>query len=301
MMVDWKNITRRISDALKKEFVAVQIESISGGDSNQAWLLSGSIHTDGTSVAVIYFVKVNDANKSAMFAAEKAGLEAIAESFTVQVPRCITHGMVGQHSFLVLEYLDLVSQGKSKLLGSQLAAMHYVHANQFGWHLNNTIGITPQHNNWTTDWISFWGEQRLGVQLDLAARNGYRGKLQELGYKVIAALPELLAGHNPAPSLLHGDLWGGNHGYLANGTPVIFDPAPYFGDREADIAMTELFGGFDADFYAGYQEVHPLDAGYAKRKDLYNLYHILNHCNMVYGSYVQQAERMMKGLLEQVR
>lgn len=299
-MVDWKNITRRISDALKKEFVAIQTESISGGDSNQAWLLSGSIQTDSTSFASIFFVKINAASKTTMFAAEKAGLEAIAESFTVQVPRYITHGVAGQHSFLVLEYLDMVTLGKSKLLGSQLAAMHYVHASQFGWSQNNTIGITPQHNSWTTDWLSFWGEHRLGYQLDLAARNGYRGKLQELGYKVMAVLPELLAGHNPTPSLLHGDLWGGNHGFLASGSPVLFDPATYFGDRETDIAMTELFGGFDADFYAAYQEVYPLDPGYAKRKDLYNLYHILNHCNMVYGSYVPQAEKLMKGLLEQV-
>lgn len=300
-MVDWKSIAIRISDAIKNEFVYAHAELVSGGDSNQSWLLAGSTLTGSKTIPARYFVKINDANKSAMFAAEKAGLEAIADSFTVLVPRCITHGVTGLHSFLVLEYLDLVAQGGSKLLGSQLAAMHYVHANQFGWIQNNTIGVTAQHNNWTTDWISFWGEHRLGFQLDLAARNGYRGKLQELGYKVIAALPELLAGHNPAPSLLHGDLWGGNHGFLANGTPVLFDPAPYFGDREADIAMTELFGGFDAEFYAGYQEVYPLDAGYAKRKDLYNLYHILNHCNMVYGSYVQQAERMMKGLLEQVR
>ncbi len=298
-MVNWKDIAAHISDDTRHEFSIAQTQPVSGGDSNQAWLISGVAQADSKPVAATYFIKLNTAGKSAMFVAEHAGLAAIAATHTVRVPMTITHGVSGEHSFLVLEYLELKAQGNSALLGSQLAAMHRNRAEQYGWWQDNTIGVTPQHNRQSADWLSFWGEQRLGYQLELAARNGYRGRLQVLGYRVIEALPELLAGHHPAPSLLHGDLWSGNHGFLRDGTPVLFDPAPYYGDREADIAMTELFGGYDAEFYAAYQAAYPLDAGYARRKTLYNLYHILNHCNMVSSGYVSQAERMMLSLLEQ--
>jgi fructosamine-3-kinase len=298
-MVNWKEIAVHISNATLTDFSILQAVPVSGGDSNQAWLVNGTTLADSKPASARYFIKLNSADKAAMFAAEQAGLAAIAATHTVRVPGAIIHGVSGEHSFLVLKYLELGSRGNSELLGTQLAAMHRNHAVQFGWMQDNTIGVTPQHNRPSADWINFWKEQRLGYQLELAARNGYRGRLQELGRKVIEALPELLAGHIPAPSLLHGDLWGGNHAYLADGTPVLFDPAPYYGDREADIAMTELFGGYDADFYSAYQAAYPLDTGYAKRKMLYNLYHILNHCNMVSGSYVRQAERMMHSLLEQ--
>ncbi len=151
-------------------------------------------------------------------------------------------------------------------------------------------------NGWSSDWITFWREQRLGFQLGLAARNGYGGKLQEMGHRLMERLPELFDGYRPQPSLLHGDLWGGNHAYLADGAPVIFDTALYYGDREADLAMTELFGGFDPEFYAAYIAAWPLDTGYATRKTLYNLYHILNHANLFGGGYIRQAEVMMQKL-----
>ena len=235
-----------------------------------------------------------------MFAAECAGLAALEETRTVRVPRVITAGVADQHAFLVLEHFDLCRHGSNQLLGTQLADLHRVQAARFGWIQDNTLSLTPQHNTWSPDWLSFWREQRLGPQLDLAAHNGYHGKVQELGRKVMDSLPELFAEYYPVASLLHGDLWAGNHAFLADGTPVIFDPAPYFGDREADIAMTELFGGFDAEFYAAYQAAYPLDPGYVTRKNLYNLYHILNHCNLVGSSYLKQAEWMMQSLLEEV-
>ena len=131
----------------------------------------------------------------------------------------------------------------------------------------------------------------------LAAQNGYGGQLQRLGEKLMDSLPAFFADYTPQPSLLHGDLWSGNHAYLQNGTPTIFDPAIYYGDRECDIAMTELFGGYDTDFYAAYRSAYPLDAGYATRRDLYNLYHILNHANLFGGGYARQAEQMMQKLL----
>jgi fructosamine-3-kinase len=118
-----------------------------------------------------------------------------------------------------------------------------------------------------------------------------------LGDRLVEAIPDLLAGHDPQPSLVHGDLWGGNASATADGEPVIFDPATYYGDREVDVAMTELFGGFSGAFYQGYNEVWPLDAGYAERKTLYNLYHIINHFNLFGGGYASQANSMMRRLV----
>ena len=134
----------------------------------------------------------------------------------------------------------------------------------------------------------------------LAGENGYGAQLQRPGERLLDALPAFFAGYLPQPSLLHGDLWGGNHAFLADGAPAIFDPAAYFGDREADLAMTELFGGYPADFYAAYRAAWPLDAGYAARRNLYNLYHILNHANLFGGGYAQQAEEMMQRLLAEL-
>ncbi len=179
-------------------------------------------------------------------------------------------------------------------MGRKLAAMHKASSSQgFGWKINNTIGSTPQINTWTTDWAEFYIKHRLGYQFQLARRRGGNFPSSE---KLLAAIPELLA-HQVQPSLVHGDLWGGNAGCTISGEPVIFDPATYFGDREVDIAMTELFGGFPAAFYQGYNEVFPLDTGYEQRKTLYNLYHILNHFNLFGGGYASQANRMIDQIL----
>ncbi|MGB8408842.1 MAG: fructosamine kinase family protein, partial [Gallionella sp.] len=168
---------------------------------------------------------------------------------------------------------------------------------RFGFDHDNFIGTTPQPNGWKNNWIDFWRENRLGFQLRLAAQNGYGGQLQDLGVRLLDALPVFFNSYTPQPSLLHGDLWGGNHAYLPDGTPVIFDPATYYGDRECDLAMTELFGGYSAEFYAAYRAAYPPDAGYAVRRDLYNLYHVLNHANLFGGGYARQAEQMMQKLL----
>ena len=201
----------------------------------------------------------------------------------------------------MLEYLPLVPHGDAAQLGWQLAQQHRVGAPQFGWSRDNWIGATPQPNAWMDDWVSFWRDQRLGFQLRLAANNGYGGALQRDGDTLRAHLDAFFEGYMPVPSLLHGDLWGGNHGFLSGGEPVIFDPAAYFGDRECDLAMTELFGGFAPAFHAAYREAWALDAGYAVRKTLYNLYHILNHANLFGGGYAAQAARMTAQLLAHIR
>ena len=174
-------------------------------------------------------------------------------------------------------------------------------AKTHGWHRDNTIGTTPQDNARTGDWAGFFRDRRIAPQLALAARNGHGGRLQRDGEKLLAQIPALLGSRAPAASLLHGDLWSGNAARLASGEPVIFDPAVYFGDREADLAMTELFGGFGADFYAAYAEAWPPAAGYPARRTLYNLYHVLNHLNLFGGGYRAQAEAMIGKMLAQAR
>ena len=300
-MINWNLITASINQATHTRFEFVDAMPLSGGCINQAWRINGCSDAH-------YFVKLNDAAKLPIpstwlrtgFAAESAGLMAIAATHTVRVPQPIVHGTADQYVFLVLEYLDLTGSGNARLLGQQLAALHRTQAKEFGWAQDNTLGETPQHNAWSADWMTFWREQRLGFQLELAANNGHGGELQKLGQQLMQKLPEFFVGYHPVPSLLHGDLWGGNHSYKADGTPVLFDPAPYYGDREADLAMTELFGGFDQAFYAAYRAAWPLDAGYATRKVLYNLYHILNHANLFGGGYARQAEQMMQRLLAEV-
>jgi protein-ribulosamine 3-kinase len=282
-----------IREATHRPFEILGTTPVGGGSINEAYRLEG---TDDSR----YFIKLNDARHYPMFVAEAAGLEAIATTGTIRVPQPIALGSLDGQSYLVLEHLELISRGDAKKLGVQLAALHRCAAKQFGFAHDNFIGTTPQANGWSDDWVTFWREQRLGFQLQLAAQSGYGGQLQSLGEKLLDALPTFFKGYAPQPSLLHGDLWSGNHAYLADGAPTIFDPAAYYGDRECDLAMTELFGGYPADFYAAYRAAYPLDAGYATRRDLYNLYHILNHANLFGGGYARQAEQMMRNLLAEV-
>lgn len=293
-MKDWAPISDAITRATGVRFECTRTDAVGGGDINSAYRLEAA---DGRR----YFVKLNDADKHAMFAAERAGLAEMARTATVRVPNPVAEGIAGPLAFLVLEYLELGGRGDARLLGEQLAAMHRTSAERFGFSIDNTIGSTPQPNGWMQDWIGFWRERRLGYQLRVAARNGYAGRLQDVGARLLEALPAFFAAYTPQPSLLHGDLWGGNHGYQPDGTPVIYDPAPYYGDREADLAMTELFGGYGPDFYRAYASAWPLDPGYQTRRTLYNLYHILNHANLFGGGYARQAEGMMDRLLAQIR
>ncbi len=289
-MTAWNLVARAIGAATGSSFSLVKAVSVSGGDINESYRLTG---LDGRS----FFLKLNTAAYTDLFAAEAAGLAAIADTNAIRVPHVVTHGITDQHSFLILEHLDLGCHGNSGLLGERLAALHRCLADQFGFKQNNFIGRTLQANDWSNDWVAFWREQRLGRQLQLAERKGFAGRLQEFGAELLAALPAFFAGYTPQPSLLHGDLWSGNHGFLADGSPAIFDPAAYYGDRECDLAMTELFGGYNAEFYAAYRSAWPLDQGYTTRRELYNLYHILNHANLFGGGYARQAEHTMQRLL----
>jgi fructosamine-3-kinase len=285
-------------------------ETAHGGDISEAFTLG-----DGTRS---FFVKTQAASRLDLFEAEATGLTELAAANAVRVPRVICIGIAAGRAYLVLEHLALQSRGDAASLGRQLAQQHRVSAGRFGGAHDNWIGATPQPNGWSDDWVDFWREQRLGFQLQLAAQNGYGGALHRDGETLMARLDEFFGASRPAPSLLHGDLWGGNHGFLADGPydlscpsghrkseypcgePVIFDPAVYYGDRECDLAMSELFGGFAPAFHAAYREAWPLDPGYATRRTLYNLYHVLNHANMFGGGYAAQAQRMIAQLLAEL-
>ncbi|MEJ2382598.1 MAG: fructosamine kinase family protein [Gammaproteobacteria bacterium] len=292
-MTIWNHIARAIADATGTPFAPSSPASVGGGCINRAYRLA-----DG---ARSYFVKINDASGLDMFEAEAAGLEAMAAARAIRVPRPVTVGTAERSAYLVLEYISLGGRGDPRVMGEQLAAMHRVTSTRFGWGRDNTIGSTPQVNTPADDWVAFWRAQRLGFQLNLAGRNGIGARVLERGERLMAEMDALFQDHQPEASLLHGDLWGGNAAADEQGNPVIFDPATYFGDRETDIAMTELFGGFGRGFYDAYNAAWPLDAGYGVRKTFYNLYHILNHYNLFGGGYGSQAEGMIQQLLAELR
>ncbi|AFY48644.1 fructosamine-3-kinase [Nostoc sp. PCC 7524] len=285
----WTEIDAHISRVTGEKFHSQQRRSVSGGCINQGYSVS-----DGK---ITYFVKLNQASQVSMFEAEMLGLQQMYDTHTIRVPQPICWGIAGNSGYIALEWLEM-GGGNNKSwaeMGRKLAGMHKATSKKgFGWEMNNTIGSTPQINTWTTDWVDFYTKYRLGYQFQLARRRGGNFPKQD---DLLAAIPDLLADHQVQPSLVHGDLWGGNAGCTVAGEPVIFDPATYFGDREVDIAMTELFGGFPAAFYQGYNEVWPLGAGYENRKTLYNLYHILNHFNLFGGGYASQANRMIEQIL----
>lgn len=284
----WAAISEQIRAASGISFVPQRQQATGGGCINATHVLD-----DGQQR---WFVKINTADRQEMFAAEADGLRELAASQTIRVPRPLCHGIAEGQAFLVLEWLDLRGSESGGQLARQLAAMHGVVQEQFGWWRDNTIGATLQVNTREHAWPEFFARHRLGFQLELARQAG-NGRLLAAGEKLLQNLGGFFVGHTPVPSLLHGDLWGGNHAVTAIGEPVVFDPAVYYGDREADLAMSELFGGFSARFYAVYNEIWPLDAGYRVRKNLYNLYHILNHYHLFGGGYGGQALRMTESLL----
>ncbi|TCS73288.1 fructosamine-3-kinase [Sulfuritortus calidifontis] len=291
-MTAWVEIGAAIAGASGQPFQLGRHEHAGGGCINEAYVLHGR-------AGERFFLKLNEAAKAAMFEAEAAGLDEILASRRLRAPRPICWGTAGGQAYLVLEHLDLSGRGSGTRLGRHLAAMHRVSQARFGWRIDNSIGDTPQPNTPCADWVEFWRDRRLHHQLRLAARNGAGRRLIDQGERLMSVLAAFFTDYRPAPSLLHGDLWGGNYGF-ADGEPVVFDPAVYYGDREADLAMTELFGGFGPDFYAAYREAWPLDPGYPVRKILYNLYHVLNHFNMFGGAYAGQAEAMIGRLLAEI-
>ena len=283
-----QDICQAIAEATGKPQEILQETPLGGGCINQAICLQT---TSGT-----WFVKINSAAFVDIFAIEAEALKELRQTQTIRAPQPITHGVSQGNAFLVLEYIEFgfPKADSHAKAGKQLAALHQHTAEQYGWKHDNVIGSTPQKNQLSDSWPEFYRDHRLGYQFDLAQRSGktFSGKDE-----LLDQIRDFFTDYTPEPSLLHGDLWGGNMNFDAEGNPVIFDPATYYGDRETDIAFTEMFGGFRREFYEAYNQAWPLDPGYEIRKDLYNLYHYLNHHNLFGGGYASTAQTLIDRLL----
>ena len=249
-----------------------------------------------------YFIKIGSLNDLTLLMSEKIGLEALAVTKAIKVPKVIFVGETSTCSFLICEYLDLKKDNlfSGKILGKQLALLHQNSNEFFGLSEDNWIGLNPQKNHWQENWISFFKKYRLQPQLIWAFERGYRSSLEEKSERLMEALPLFFDQYKPKPSLLHGDLWSGNWGTINNTTPVVFDPAIYYGDREADLAMTKLFGGFPQVFYDAYNYQWALDYGFKVRQNLYNLYHLLNHLTLFGEAYLSQTIDVFEQLLSEI-
>ncbi|AHE99610.1 fructosamine kinase family protein [Thioalkalivibrio paradoxus] len=288
-------VSNLIATQTGQPFDASRPRGAGGGSISQGFVLAGR---DGRR----FFVKRNQLRLRPMFKAEAAGLTELARCSDLRIPGALGVVAEGTACFLVLEHLELGGPADGARLGEGVAALHRITAREFGWQMDNFIGSTPQPNApRTDDWAEFFREQRLAHQRQLAGQNGAHRALLDAVAELEQELGGFFTDYRPMPSLLHGDLWSGNWGFLPDGSPALFDPAVYYGDREADIAMMELFGHPGTDFFAAYNEHMPLDPGYPVRRELYNLYHILNHFNLFGGGYAMQAERMALGLLAQLR
>lgn len=289
------------SEALGYQAHIVSIEPVHGGDIHQSFAL-------GLACGQCFFVKTNNAIHYSLLEQELLALNAIAATCTVKTPKVIGLGLCEDWAYLVLEHFNFLAGAAlpliaHRLLGEQLAKQHKACGHKvFGWPCDNYIGLTRQCNTPTACWADFWREHRLKPQIALAIKNGFGQHFQALSGPLLQASDILLATHQPQAALLHGDLWSGNKGFYGDEftghiQPVIFDPASYYGYRETDLAFTHLFGGFDASFYAGYTHILPLPEGFERRQGLYNLYHQLNHLNLLGDGYLAECLQAIELLL----
>ena len=252
--------------------------------------------SDGTHL----FVKQSTTLPQAMFSAEARGLAALRCEGGPRVPQPLAVGAAGREPFILMEWIDAGRPGPGfhERFGRMLARMHRsLTGDRFGFESDNYIGSTEQPNTWSDSWCEFFASHRIGFQARLARDRGkIDSHLSRSIDSIINRMDSLLV-EPDHPALLHGDLWGGN--YLCDGSdmPVLIDPAVYYGHPEADLAMTELFGGFTPAFYGAYRDESPLQSGYAGRRDLYNLYHMLNHLNIFGGSYLGSVRSIVSRYL----
>jgi len=258
------------------------------------------------------FVKSLPSPQAEVLEAEADGLSAIAATATIRVPAvaALHHDAVTGQTVLALEWLHLHSPDSrfGTRFGERLAALHRAQPNEahtrFGWQRDNFLGATPQRNRWSDatglpGWTAFFAQERLGAMRERLCAQERSAALPEAIDAVIAALPRFFAdGHTPRASLIHGDLWSGNWGMLADGTPVVYDPAVSCSDAEAELAMMELFGQPPAGFFEAYRHGAGLHDGYAQRRSLYQLYHLLNHALLFGGGYVAQSLALARRLAQ---
>ena len=282
-------IEHAITESTGLTFCTRTQEGIGGGCINQAYKLIG---VDGRE----FFVKKNQLSFLSFFRAEGQALQDMQDTKTIRVPKVIAHGTDQTHAYLVLEFIEEGSSGPNgqTTLGTLLAKMHRIVQPHFGWSMDNCIGATPQPNPPSQNWVTFYRDHRLAHQFKLAEN---KGRTFKGAPNLLDQIDRFFTNYSTHPSLLHGDLWGGNAGYDLNGNPFLFDPASYYGDREADIAFTYMFGGFSSAFYDAYEKEYPLDRGFRIRQTLYNLYHELNHFNLFGGGYASSAQSSIDQLL----
>ncbi len=289
---DVRSLDRAVA-LLKGEGTTVRARHHAGGGSiNDAAVLELA---DGSTL----FLKQNSASHTGLFEEEARGLLALAEAEGPRVPRVLALFSDGHTQTFLMEYIASGRKGSGffSRFGRDLARLHRTNRNdRCGFERDNHIGSTPQRNRWTRDWHAFFGEHRLLFQVELAQQRGHADTTMVRRTETLARkLPDLLPHvEDGRPSLLHGDLWGGNYMVDSEGQSVLIDPAVYYGHREADLAMTELFGGFSPEFYRAYREEWPLEPGYEKRRDLYNLYHLLNHLNLFGRGYLGSCQAILK-------
>ena len=291
-MIHKSSLEEAIDGIFGKDLQIVGKQQVYGGDINRTYRLTLS---DGASV----FMKSNTLNNLTFFEAEAKGLEALRQTDAIGVPKVFGIGTDQSTSFLLMEYLEAAPKidGYWEVFGRELAALHRADTGHladngnFGFPADNYIGATPQKNTPMTSWADFFRECRLLPQIRMADRY-FDTKLRQLSAKLLDRLDGYLS-EPEFPSLLHGDLWSGNAAPGPDGKAWIFDPAAYVGHYEAELAMTELFGRYPQEFYRAYSEINPIDVGYRDRRDLYNLYHLLNHLNLFGGSYLGSVRQIL--------
>ena len=282
--------------------IAQAIEAYTGRALTGFTFASGGCINNGgkaTCANSTYFLKWNDLKKfPGMFDAEAKGLSLLALSNSFAIPEVAYVVSANEYQFLLLQYIEEGARRKNywEHFGSRLASLHKTSGATFGLDHDNYIGSLRQHNNKSSTWVEFFTAQRLMRQLEVAVNSGKLDSGTRKRFdRLFARLPSLLP--EEAPSLLHGDLWSGNLMTTIDGDPCVIDPAVYFGHREADLAMTQLFGGFDNRFLDSYNDTFPLLDGYKERLELYNLYPLLVHVNLFGGGYVSQVSSTLNKFL----
>ena len=284
------------SKKIRNNSLIEKIIPVGGGCIHAAWCIK---FRNGKRV----FAKSNHIDNINMFEFERECLlllKRFANKSYICVPKTIDLISFQKISLLILEWVD-IKQSKQNLLGKGLALLHKSSSEcsqkNFGWQEEGFIGLSTQKRGWDPDWGAFFVNNRLRPQLIQAQALGIRVEDYE---DVLIYISSYLNEHNPRISMVHGDLWSGNCGTTKNGLGSIYDPASYWADREVDIAMTKLFGGFNKEFYQGYEEIWPLDKLSNSRTDIYNLYHLLNHANMFGGSYIESSLKKLKDLRSRI-
>ncbi len=289
----FNSLKEAVSQVYGKDVAIEKKQTVHGGDANDAYKLFLS---NGEAL----FLKVNTISNADFFRAEAEGIDAIRATHAIRVPQIHAIGTDNGYSFLLMEYIDRAGArpGFWEKLGENLAVMHksdtaiFLNNGKYGLENDNYIGAGKQKNIPKTSWIEFFSECRLRPQFELAA--GYfDSTIIRKANSLLDNLDRFL--YEPEkPSLLHGDLWSGNFMSDENGQPMLIDPAVYVGCNEADIAMTELFGGFDSRFYMAYFAAMGAVPGYEERRDLYNLYHLTNHLNLFGSAYLSAVVRTIE-------